>query len=161
MRAFQLSGLEPRHFAPLFDLPDAALAERGIARCTADRDVGFPCRVSLEDAGVGEELLLLPWEHHAAASPYRASGPIFVRRGRERRVLAPGEVPVYVTRRPISMRTYDGDHMMVAGEVVDGPAVADGLVRAFADPAIAYVHLHHAGRGCFLCVAERPGRTPG
>ena len=152
---FQLSGLHHEPFEPLFALSDAALADRGIARRTADSATGFPCRVSLEDAAPGDELLLLHYVHHAVASPYRASGPVYVRRGQRRRVLAPGLVPPYVTRRLISLRAYDAGHMMVSADVVEGPAVARALDALFSADAVAYVHLHNAKPGCFSCHAAR------
>jgi Protein of unknown function (DUF1203) len=78
-RAMRLrySGLEASQFRPLFVLDDAGLAARGAVRLKAEP--GSPCRISLEDAQPGESLLLLAFEHQAAASPYRSSGPIFVR----------------------------------------------------------------------------------
>jgi hypothetical protein len=33
--------------------------------------LGFPCRVSLVDAEIGESVLLVNYEHLPAASPYR------------------------------------------------------------------------------------------
>ncbi|MBO9579260.1 MAG: DUF1203 domain-containing protein, partial [Microbacteriaceae bacterium] len=60
------------------------------------------------------------YEHQPAHSPYRASGPIFVRRDAQRRVLAPGEVPPYVAERLISLRAYDVAHLMVDAEVCEG-----------------------------------------
>lgn len=152
---FQLSGIDPTPFAPLFALDDGALARIGATRCVADRDFAFPCRVSLQDASPGEELLLLSWEHQPAASPYRASGPVFVRRDAERAVLRPGEVPPYVTSRLMSLRAYDAAHAMVDAEVCEGVDVARQLERMFADPGVAYVHLHNARRGCYSCLALR------
>lgn len=153
--SWQLAGLAPEPFERLFQLPDAQLAALGAVRRIADADVGFPCRISLEDAAVGAELLLLPFEHHPADSPYRASGPIFVRRGARQQRLAPREVPPYVTRRLMSVRAYDAAGMMVDAAVCEGAAVADELDRLFADPAIGYVHLHNARRGCFSCAVTR------
>lgn len=155
MANFQLAGIDHEPFAPLFALSDAELAQRGMARRIADSDHGFPCRVSLEDAAVGDELLLLHYEHHAVASPYRASGPIFVRRGQTRRVLTPGCVPDYVTRRLMSARAYDAAHLMVAADVLEGVDVAGALAQMFADAAVAYVHLHNARQGCFSCRVRR------
>ena len=155
MHHWQLSGLDPARFEPLFALPDDALRQLGAVRRTAVETPGFPCRISLEDAPVGAELLLLPYEHHRAASPYRASGPIFVRRGAVRSELAPGEVPAYVTRRLISLRAYDAASIMIEASVRDGPEVAAVLDEMFGDPAVAYVHLHNAKRGCFSCAASR------
>ena len=155
MTTFQLVGIEHKQFEPLFDLSDAELASRGIIRCIADSDAGFPCRVSLEDARAGDELLLLHYLHHSAVSPYRASGPIYVRRGERRRVLVPGLVPEYVTRRIISMRAYDSEQMMLSGDVQEGSGIARALERLFTDPAVSYVHLHNARRGCFSCHVRR------
>jgi len=157
MQRWQLSGLDPAPFEPLFAMPDDALQQLGVLRRSADEDFGFPCRISLEDAPVGAELLLLPYEHHAAGSPYRASGPIFVRRGAVRRELEPGELPPYVTRRLISLRAYDRAAMMIEASVLDGTAVGDALDELFADRAVAYVHLHNAKRGCYSCRASRVG----
>ncbi|TDK22741.1 DUF1203 domain-containing protein [Luteimonas aestuarii] len=152
--AFQLSGIDPAPFEALFALDDARLRELGAKRCIADSDRGYPCRVSLEDAKTGDELLLLPYEHQPATSPYRASGPIFVRRGAMRRVLPASVVPPYVSARLMSLRAYDAGHMMIDAEVCEGVDVARELARMFRASAIAYVHLHNARRGCFSCVAH-------
>jgi hypothetical protein len=157
MHPWRLSGLDPAPFESLFKLSDDALHRLGAVRRTADAVPGFPCRVSLEDAPIGAELLLLPYEHHEALSPYRASGPIFVRRGAARRTLAPGELPRYVTDRLISLRAYDADAMMVDATVCDGPEVTAALDGFFANGAVDYVHLHFAKRGCFSCLASRTG----
>jgi len=152
---FRLAGLDPAPFEPLFALPDEALRARGIRRVRADADAGFPCRVSLVDAGRDEELLLLPFRHHDVGSPYQAAGPIYVRRGALAAELAPGEVPAYVTRRLMSLRAYDRDAMMVRAEVLEGAQVGARLHEWFADEAIAYVHLHNARPGCYSCAAVR------
>ena len=152
---FQLCGLDPAPYEALFALDDHELRRLGAKRCTADSDFGYPCRASLEDAKPGDELLLLSYEHQPADSPYRASGPIYVRRGSTRATLAPGAVPPYVSRRLMSLRAYDAGHMMIGAEVREGVDVATELERLFADPAVAYVHLHNARRGCFSCVVRR------
>lgn len=156
MTRFRLTGLAPEAFDPLFDLSTAELDARGIRRVVADADVGFPCRVSLADAAAGDELLLLPFEHLAeSGTPYRSGGAIYVRRGMRRAILEPGELPPYVTRRMMSVRAYDASHQMVAGEVWAGEAVRAPIERLLADDAVAYLHLHNAGRGCFSCRVER------
>ena len=47
---FQISALGYEQFAPLFGLPDEALAARFAIRRVATAKPGFPCRVSLADA---------------------------------------------------------------------------------------------------------------
>ena len=155
MSPYQLCGLPAEPFAAWFELPDAELAARGARRVRADSDFGYPCRVSLEDAAVGDELLLLSYRHLSAASPYRASGPIYVRRHAVQRRLAPGVVPPVVTRRLMSLRAYDAQHLMVDGQVVEGSDAAAALGALFDRPDVAYVHLHNAKRGCYSCLALR------
>ena len=153
--SFRLSGLDPAPFASLFTLDDAALAARGMRRVVADSDSGYPCRVSLEDARAGQELILMPWEHLAGDTPYRASGPIFVRRGARQPTLLAGEVPSYVSKRQMSLRAYDAAWTMVDATVCEGDDVARELERLFAEAAVACIHLHNARRGCYSCAAER------
>lgn len=155
MASFQIVGLPADPFEPLYALPDDALAARGIRRVRAASHPGYPCRISLADAEPGDELLLLPFEHQPANSPYRASGPIYVRIGAQRRVLEPGEVPESVRRRQISLRAYDVDDMIVGAEVCEGDVVGAEIERQLADPRVRYLHLHNAKRGCFSCLVRR------
>ena len=155
MSSFRISGLPHAEFAKLFDLSNGQLQTLGAMRRVADERAGFPCRVSLEDAAIGDELLLLPYTHHPVASPYRASGPIFVRRHAMQRKMEADELPPYVTRRLISVRAYDQQHMMVAASVCDGTDVAQQIQRDFDDPAVSYLHLHNAKQGCFSCSVSR------
>lgn len=152
---YQLKGLEPAQFEPLFRLDDAALAARGMRWVRSDAPVGYPCRISLADAPVGEDLLLLPFTHQDSRSPYRASGPIFVRRGQAREARYVNELPPYLALRPLSLRAYDANDEMVDAEVVDGRE-AEPLVRRFlARDDVAYLHAHFARRGCFACRIDR------
>jgi hypothetical protein len=153
--AFRVDGLDPGPFASLFDLSDETLAAQGMQRVIADADRGFPCRVSLEDAHTGDELILLPFEHQPAASPYRASGPIFVRRGAPQARLAPGALPPCVTGRTMSVRGYDASHCIVDAEVCEGDVLRDTIARLFSNDEVAYLQVHNARRGCFACEVRR------
>ena len=155
MSVFQLVGLPHQQFEPLFELSDPQLAELGAVRVTADATPGFPCRVSLVDAEVGESLLLLPYVHQPALSPYRSSGPIYVRRGSRQRTLASDEIPPYVSQRLVSVRAYDAAHFIVSADVCDGSQVAREIERQFGNERVAYIHLHNAKRGCFSCRVNR------
>src|SRR5580704_18604757 len=103
---FRYIGLSPEPFASLLPLDDEQLAKRDMRRMTADEKPGFPCRVTLEDAEPGERVLLLPFEHHPAHSPYRASGPIFVREG-QTATYDGTEPPPVLKSRLLSARAYD------------------------------------------------------
>ena len=155
MASFILCGLNPDQFAPLFDQDDATLAGRQMQRKVADGASSYPCRVSLVDAVVGEEVLLVSYQHQPADSPYRASGPIFVRRHALPAALAGNEVPASMLGRLISLRAYDAAHRIITAEVCPGTAVASWLQQTFDNVAVAYVHLHYARYGCFCCRADR------
>lgn len=155
MASFRLVGLPYESFAPLFELDKEELAARGMRRVIADGTPSHPCRVSLRDSSPGEELLLLTYAHQPARSPYNASGPIFVRKGAERRIEPPGRVPDYITRRLISVRAYDKENLIVDADVCAGGDVGGVIGRFFARSDVAYLHLHNARRGCFSCVVER------
>jgi hypothetical protein len=155
MASFQLIGLSPENFAPLFALSDAELSRIDARRVIADSKPGFPCRVSLQDANPGEELLLLPYQHQPAHSPYRASGPIFVRRAAAQTVVKPGVIPDYVRTRLMSVRAYDAEHQMIDAAVCPGSEAARVIDSLFARQEAAYIHLHNANRGCFSCTVRR------
>jgi len=152
---FQLVGIDHVPFQALFALSDEQLNQISAKRCFVQESPGYPCRISLEDAQVGEEVLLMPYLHQPAASPYRASGPIFVRRGVQQRKLPVGEVPSYITNRLMSLRAYDSEHMIVAASVCEGTLAGSEITEYFRRAEVAYIHLHNAKRGCFSCKAVR------
>ena len=155
MNSFKLVGLSAEIFAPLHALSDAELAARNARRVVATTKPGYPCRVSLADAEIGEELLLLPFDHQPANSPYRSSGPIFVRKAARPARLEAGVIPDYVRTRLMSVRAYDHAHQMSDAAVCEGSEVRSAIQAMFAHTEVAYIHLHNAKRGCFSCTVER------
>jgi hypothetical protein len=151
---FRFQGLSVAPFAPLFALSDAELKARGMRRMIADEKLGFPCRVSLEEAEPGERVLLTKFEHQPAHSPYRATGPIFVRENAGA-AYDGTDVPPVLRGRLLSLRAYDSDDMMVDADVVPGDDVEAALARLFSRADSAYVHIHNAKRGCYACRVER------
>lgn len=153
--SFRISALPREPFEALFRLDELELAKLGIRRRVAKEKPGYPCRVSLEDAEVGESLLLLPFEHHAVDSPYRASGPIYVREVAMQASPGEGEVPGFFRHRQLSARAYSAKGMMRDASVFEGVALEASLEALFADPKVAYVHLHNAQPGCFMARVDR------
>ncbi len=153
--SFRATGLPLSPFEPLLTLDDEALAARGMRRVIADAKPGFPCRVSLADAEPGERLILLAFEHQPAHSPYRASGPIFVREA----ALVPFDevdvVPPVLRGRLLSVRAYDEDGLMVDADVLDGNEIERAIARFFTREDVAYLHVHNAKRGCYACRIDR------
>ncbi len=153
--SFQIHALPVEPFAPLFALSDDALRERDIRRVVADGRPAYPCRVSLQDAVEGDSLLLLPHEHHLVDTPYRASGPIYVRETATQASPGVGEVPVLLRTRLLSLRAYDARGMMVWADVSAGTSLEAGITELFALDRVAYLHLHYAKPGCYACRVER------
>jgi hypothetical protein len=153
--SFRISALPPEPFEALFALDELELARLGMRRRLAREKPGYPCRVSLEDAEVGESLLLLPYEHHAVDSPYRASGPVYVREDAVQARPAPDEVPAFFRHRLLSARAYSAKGMMRDAAVFQGTDLEATLEALFADPRVAYVHLHNAQPGCFMARVDR------
>jgi hypothetical protein len=153
--AFQIAALEHERFAKFFAMSDGELARNLAVRMTATKKPGFACRVSLADAEIGEELILVNYEHQEGASPYRAAHAIFVRRDVERAQPAIDEVPELFRSRMLSLRAFDGRAMIVAAELTDGKELESALDKLLADPAAAYVHIHYAKFGCFAARADR------
>ena len=153
--SFRITGLPAEQFAHLFALSDEELAERGAVRRIADdRTPGYPCRVSLTDSRPGDELLLVNYEHHPVASPYRMRFAIFVRKGEER-FDAIDEVPEQLRLRQLAVRGFDKDAMITGWELVDGRELEGAIERLFADPKAAYLHVHYAAPGCYAARVER------
>ena len=153
--AFQLSALDVARFSHLFNLSDEELAAQGVQRMRVTDKPGFPCRVSLRDADVGQNVLLLNYEHLDAATPYRASHAIFVEEGASPAVLDRDEIPASIRDRLISVRAFDADGMMRDADVVEGEAIAPVLQHLFEDPSVDFLHLHNARRGCYAARVDR------
>jgi hypothetical protein len=153
--SFRLTALSREPFAGLFQLNDNELAQHNAQRVIASEKPGYPCRVSLAEAEIGESLLLLQFAHHDVASPYAASGPVFVRENAATAQPAAGEIPEVVRSRLMSVRGYDAAGMMLHAEVIEGRDVEQAIARQFADAGVAYIHLHNAKRGCYSCRVDR------
>ena len=151
---FLLSALPIEDFAYLFGRPDAERARYGALRVIATERPGFPCRLTLDDAEVGETLLLLPYAHLIGETPYRASGPIFVREATNASVQLDA-VPTSMRHRLYSIRAYDANGTMLDADIGEGQDLEVFFERFFAAPKVAFLHLHHARRGCYACRVAR------
>jgi Protein of unknown function (DUF1203) len=114
----------------------------------------MPCRVSLEHAEPGEELLLLHFEHQPANTPYRAAHAIYVRRVAAQAFDAVDIVPeVLASRLPV--RAFDAGHMMIDAEVCEGSRAAEMFDRYLGNPRCSYLQVHNARRGGYAARVER------
>jgi hypothetical protein len=80
---FKVTGLSADPFRHLYGLSDEELGLRGVKRYVADKKPGFPDRIEMRDAEIGEKLLLLNHVCQPADTPYRAAHAVFVLEGAE------------------------------------------------------------------------------
>jgi hypothetical protein len=153
--SFQITALSPDRFEPLFAMTDEALAEHLAVRVIATSKPGFPCRVSLADAEIGDEVILVNHEHQPSASPYRATHAVYVRKGVPQARPGIGEIPEVFLARTLSLRAFDDRAMLVGVDLADGGDLGPALERLLAEPTAAYVHIHYAKAGCYAARADR------
>ena len=152
---FQISALDVELFDHLFDLDDEALAEYGVQRIVADNKPGYPCRVSLEDAEPGENVLLMNYEHQPAATPFRSSHAIFVRKLAKQAAPDKDCVPEMFRHRVLSVRAFDAIGMLIDADLVAGEQLESLINRLFENTSVAELHIHNAKLGCYAARVER------
>jgi Protein of unknown function (DUF1203) len=155
--SFRVSGISSEVLDEFRQLSDDELQQRNVFRYIADQKPGYPCRVSLVDAEIGESLLLLNFGHLMSSSPYRSVGPIFVRESARETYARVDEIPA-VLRAPgrmLSVRAYDSNDMLAGAAVIGTAEIDQSIQELFADRRAAYLHVHYACPGCFACRVDR------
>ena len=147
--AFRITGLPVEPFRHLFGLSEAELARLGVLRMVVDEVPGFPDRIEMREARLGDTVLLLKHVCQPAETPYRASHAIFIREGASDTYDRIDEVPEVMRGRLLSLRCYDAKGMMVDADVVEGRSVEAAILKFFAKSEVAYIHAHNAKRGCY------------
>jgi hypothetical protein len=151
---YLVQGLRREPFEDLIGASKEALARAGAQRVRASGP-GFPCRVSLEEAGEGESLILLNFVSHDVAGPFRTAYAIYVRETAADAPVYLDTVPPLLDKRTLGLRGFDRDGML-CGAMLALPGEADGRIRELLhDPRIAAIHAHNAAAGCFLAKVER------
>jgi len=153
--SFQILALNIDQFSRLFGLNDEALEQQGIQRKVVDSNPGIPCRVSLQDAEVGETVLLMNYEHQPMPTPFRASHAIFVREFATEANLERNEIPAMFRHRLLSVRAFDNEGMMIDADVVKGDCLEPLIEQMFASESAKYLHIHNAKLGCYVALVER------
>ena len=151
---FQITGLDPAPFAHLHAMSDTQLETGGMRRVVVTEKPAAPCRVTLDDAEIGESVILLNYAHQSANTPYHQQGPIFIRESSSRFAGA-DTIPPALACRTLSLRGFDATHMMIEADLTAGADVVALIERFFANPKVAYIHAHFARRGCFAALIER------
>jgi len=154
--SYVVTGLPIEQFAPLFGQSDKALAAQGVVRCVVDSPSGFPSRVDLEDAAVGDTVLLLNYEHQSADTPFRSRYAIYVNERAEATRRTVGELPGAIAARDaVSLRAFSREGMLRDAALAMRGEVEATIARQFANPEVAYIHAHVASAGCYLARIDR------
>ena len=142
-------------FSHLFGQDSEALAEQGIHRIVVDNTPGYPCRVSLQDAEVGETVLLMNFEHQPLPTPFRSSHAIFVREQATQATPGKNEVPAFLRHRLLSVRAFDASGMIIDADVIDGVHLESAIEHMPANESAEKLHIHNAKLGCYVALVER------
>jgi uncharacterized protein DUF1203 len=136
------------------DARRAAIEQGRAVPVAGDGDGPYPVRCCLRDVEADEGVLLLSAQPMTAASPYAAPGPIYLHQHACAGYQPDGDVPEILQTRLLSVRAFDGAHMMTGTEVVQGAELESAAERLLAIANTAYLHVHFAGAGCFACRVE-------
>lgn len=153
--SYKITGLQRDQFEDYFGMDDSDLAKHGAVRVTAAADKGWPCRISLQDAKAGEQLILLNHVSHDVATPYRSAYAIYLRENAGVAAEYVDNTPPVFDGRPMAFRAFDANGML-RDAALALPGEADAKIRGLFDNAdIAYIHAHNAAHGCFSAKVER------
>lgn len=147
--AFIIQGLDPSLFGSVLDQKQVGAQDTSAPYYEVDENPGFPCRITLDDASIGQKVALVSYPHHQANTPYAQSGPIFVSCGDAKLGRFVDTIPPALARRKLSLRAYDKDGMMVDAALVDGAAAKPVILSLLSNPSITKIDAHNAIRGCF------------
>ena len=130
------------------------LREEATVVQVADTSPGYPCRQCLQDADIGEELVLVSYDPFASDSPYRSASPIYLHKSQcgEPRL---DKISEQQLRRQLSIRAFDSAEMMSDAQVIDGKDLERVAVRLFESTDVAFLHVHNVGPGCWALRIER------
>ena len=144
-----VEGLNASEFSHLFGLTDEELQKHGAKRYTCDARPGFPDRIEMRDAEIGENLLLINHFSMDQDTPYRTSHAIFVREGAEDTYREKGIIPAVMFNRLLSLRAFDENGMMLDAEVAKGEEIEPAVLKLFRNPDVTFIDAHNAAQGCF------------
>ncbi len=148
--SFIIEGLSPGQFQPYFGMSASELAGHRARKFVVNAKPGFPCRVSLEDAEIGETVILVNYEHQSADSPFNSRHAIYVRENARKPVTTANEIPAMFLSRLVSIRAFDSEHFLAGADVVKGTELEQAIPAMLGRTGTEYIHLHNAMPGCFL-----------
>jgi hypothetical protein len=126
-----------------------------VQKIVVDQSPGYPCRLSLKDAKVGEEVYLFSHRPFEGQNPYCEIGPVFVHAEATQARLAPNEIPDAIKCRPVIVRSYSADETLLSGDPADRENVEQVIEQCLDRDGVDFLHIRAALTGCYLCKVER------
>ena len=128
-------------------------------RMTVQRTPGggaYPCRHCLDLIEDGTDALLGSFRLEKPLGIYWTPSPIFVHADGCNAFAAGNEIPWFIPERPVAVRAYDADDMMLydLSDVAEGDEIEPLVKRCVGDERTSYANIHTARFGCFLCRVE-------
>jgi hypothetical protein len=151
---FRFVALPSNQFAHLVQKPAEELAALHSRRYLVDRD-GYFCRLTLEDAPLGETVILTNYQHQPAESPFQSAHAVYIRETAQPKFFDVNTVPRVLRAKLLSVRAFNGEHYITDAEVVPGDGLDNLLERFLSNPATEYIHVHSAKMGCYFCKVDR------
>ncbi len=152
---FKIAGLTPITFSHLFGLPDHELARHNVIRYKVDAENTSPCRITLQDAAIGDSVLLMNYEHQPVKNAYQSRHAIYVNEAATAAGVFVNEIPAQMQRRLLSIRAFDAADEIIDADVIDGSDARTLIQRFFSTQKTSYLHVHFARRGCFAARVDR------
>lgn len=146
---FEINGLPVEKFSHLFGLSDEELSLHGVTRRICDEAPGYPDRIEMREAKLGESLLLLNHTSMEKNSPYRATHAIYVLENAQNTYHSKNEIPDVMYRRMLSLRGFDQNGMILDACVVQGDDIRPAVLKLLTDDRIVHIDAHNAAQGCF------------
>ena len=101
-------------------------------------------------------MILVSHDPFESDSPYRSASPIFLHAAD----CCPADsdtVPDQMTCRQLSIRSFNGEDMMIDAAVIDGEDLDEFIRQFFANAESDKLHVHNAQRGCYAAEVRRVG----
>jgi Protein of unknown function (DUF1203) len=140
-------------------LPEDVAAEARRSPGTVPAVAGdgpYPVRCCLRDVDDAAGLVLASVMPFRGESPYAARSPVYVHAEHcDGHTADRHTVPAMLRGRLLSVRAYDGSHMLTGTEVLQGTDIEAAIDRLLGRDPAAYIHVHFAGPGCFACRIDR------
>jgi hypothetical protein len=152
-------GCEPTEWKTLETSIKDPFGNTALRPTVVEKDASVPCRVCLEDARIGESVLLFSYGPFDKPAPHQTLGPVYVHATPCTPFRPSARLPEVLRHRLVAFRAYNEEGTeLVECDVVEGAALEARIEKVLENPRVHRINVHFARAGCFACSIERSGR---